>query len=168
MQCLRRMHQLSQSSLGRPAAGRGPVAADGRDLSIGTLFRAVKLHWPMIAAAVVASCLIGMVYLLFTQPLFTAKAALLVESRDTPVTLQPTTSVTQLDPAGVESQVEVLRSERVANAVINNFKLDTDPEFTGPGGLKALLPQALKNWMAPDEAPAPNELRREVVAGFFD
>lgn len=162
------MHQLAQTSFGRPATGRGPVAADGRDLSIGMLTRAVRLHWPVIAAAVVACCLIGMVYLLFTQPLFTAKAALLVESRDTPVTLQPTTSVTQLDPAGVESQVEVLRSERVANAVINNFKLDSDPEFIGPGGLRSMLPDAVQDWMGAEETPDPNELRREVVAGFFD
>ena len=39
-----------------------------------------------------------------------------------------------IDTAQVESQVEVLKSENIASAVIKNLHLTEDPEFIGSGG----------------------------------
>ena len=39
-----------------------------------------------------------------------------------------------IDTSAVESQVEILKSETIALAVIKKLHLTEDPEFVGPGG----------------------------------
>lgn len=162
------MHKRAHDDLLRPFRSvSGPTRLQGRDLSLAIVFRALKLHWPAIALAVAIAWALGAAYIVITEPLYTARAALLVESRDTPATLQPTTSVTQLDPAGVESQLEVLKSDRVAEAVIESLNLREDPEFTEPSLSDYLSLSGLVQLISP-AVETSGDLRREVIAAFLN
>ncbi|HLH94743.1 MAG TPA: polysaccharide biosynthesis tyrosine autokinase [Xanthobacteraceae bacterium] len=79
------------------------------------------------------SCSIGLgaVYLITTPPRYTARAELLIDSNKVHV-LQPHQQAlgdVPLDSDQVETQVEVLKSEKIALAVINDQNLTEDPEF---------------------------------------
>lgn len=78
--------------------------------------------------------LLGALYLTFATPLYTASAYLLIDNRQVRAVqeLSPLSDSPLLDTATVESQVEVLRSEKVALAVIDQLKLNQNPMFSNP------------------------------------
>src|ERR1700722_12975834 len=80
------------------------------------------------------SVICGAIYLYVTPPKFLGQATILIDSRKPqPFQQQQTTvSETSIDSPTVESQIEVLKSEAVAAAVVKQLHLTTDPEFTGP------------------------------------
>jgi succinoglycan biosynthesis transport protein ExoP len=74
-------------------------------------------------------------YMLTAPKKYTSMAELIVDSRKSQQLQQqnPLGAELQLDSATVDSQVEILKSENVALAVIRDLRLMDDPEFTGPG-----------------------------------
>src|SRR5664280_1451786 len=76
-----------------------------------------------------------------------------------------------IDTAQVESQIEVLKSENVASAVIKNLHLTEDPEFIGSGG--GLMGTLFGFVLSPfgsdqDQASSEFELNRRAVNAFQD
>jgi succinoglycan biosynthesis transport protein ExoP len=79
--------------------------------------------------------LLGLVYLLTARPSYTAEALLLIDSRKNQLFQQQSViGDFPIDAAAVESQIEVIKSENIAHAVIKNLGLASDPEFIGSGG----------------------------------
>lgn len=74
----------------------------------------------------------GLVYLLTAPAGYTAHAVLMIDSSKLRA-LQPSPADVPLDTAQVESQVEVLKSDKVAKAVLKDLHLMDDPEFARPG-----------------------------------
>ena len=73
-----------------------------------------------------------------------------------------------IDASTVESQVEILKSENIALAVIKRLHLTDDPEFVRPsGGPIGTLLGLMTGWFASDEPP-PSEfaLTRAAVGTF--
>ena len=76
-----------------------------------------------------------LIYLLFATPVFVATTSVIIDTNRgaemfnaTPMS-PPMTS----DQSRVESQIEVIKSDRVANSVISRLKLEQRPEFvSGP------------------------------------
>ena len=69
------------------------------------------------------------------RPSYTAQAQLLIDARKVQVFQQQSIlGDIPIDTAQVESQVEILKSENIASAVIKNLHLTEDPEFVGSGG----------------------------------
>lgn len=90
---------------------------------------AVRRHFPFILACV-AVCLLGaLAYLYAATPWYTATTEVLMETRRNVTQRLDASPDVPIDAASVESQVETIKSERVARAVIKNLKLDEDPEF---------------------------------------
>ena len=89
------------------------------------------------------SLLCGVVYLYVAPPGFMAKAELLIDTKKAQPFPQQQSSATDLamDSAAVDSQIQVLKSENVASAVIKELNLTNDPEFIGsrPGVLGTIL-----------------------------
>ena len=75
------------------------------------------------------------VYVLTARPSYTANAMLMIDSKRIQL-FQPQSMFNDLpvDASTVESQVEVLKSDTVALAVIKKLNLSDDPEFIGPAG----------------------------------
>ncbi len=72
-----------------------------------------------------------------------------------------------IDTAQVESQVEVLKSENIALAVIKNLHLTEDPEFVGSGGgLLTTLVSFVFSPFESDQAASEFELTRRAVNAF--
>jgi polysaccharide biosynthesis transport protein len=78
------------------------------------------------------SVVCGAIYLATTPPKFVAEAAILIDTRKTQLFQQQATTVeAPVDSAAVESQIEVLKSQDIAAAVVKALHLTADPEFVG-------------------------------------
>src|SRR5262249_2579484 len=94
----------------------------------------LRRQYVIVASAVALTTLLGIVYLMTTPPIFTASARMLMDTRKQQVMLpqQPMTW-DYMEAAAVESQVEVLKSENIAQAVVKQNRLTEDPDIVGPG-----------------------------------
>lgn len=112
--------------------------------------------WPVLIAGALA-----MAFTAVTPSLFTATTVLVTDTKRSPSDGQPDTGV---DMVVVESQGEVLQSNKIALAVINKLKLWDDPEFIGPG-LWSRIVSTLKQ--AGPRPPMPVEKKRQIAVGRF-
>jgi polysaccharide biosynthesis transport protein len=125
-----------------------------------------------IAAFVAVTLSVAVVYLLLAKPVFVATTSVIIDTsrgaelfNATPAPV-PTTS----DQSRVESQIEVIKSDRVANSVISRLKLEQRPEFaSSPPVIETLLtwimPSSIASVAGESARPGPAELR--VVASRF-
>lgn len=93
----------------------------------------IRRQYVVITIAVALTTLLGVVYLMTTPPTFTAYARMLTDTRKEQVIFaqQPMTW-DYMEGAAVESQVEVLKSENIARAVVKEHHLTEDPDIVGP------------------------------------
>ncbi|WP_298951267.1 polysaccharide biosynthesis tyrosine autokinase [uncultured Methylobacterium sp.] len=141
------------------------------DAAVGALnfshyWSVIKRERPLIAIVTVLCILAMAAYCLLAQPMYTATGSILIDIRKNQL-LQNSQVVAemQLDPAGsaIESQVELLKSESVALAVIRELKLVDDPIFapSGPMAVVAYLKSLFK-----DGDTSAYERERNTVEAF--
>ena len=83
---------------------------------------------------------LGALYAVVTPPTFTARATILIDRGKVQAQLGGMARELPVDPVEIESQIQLIKSEAVALAVIRKLDLANDPEFTGPPvGLAGLL-----------------------------
>ena len=98
------------------------------------LFRFLQRRWPTIAGTAAVFLGLAVLYLLLVTPQFTATTSLLVDVRQgNPFRQQPLVSDAQSENTLVESQVEVIRSEGLARALVAQQDLVHDAAFNGMG-----------------------------------
>ncbi|TFF25104.1 polysaccharide biosynthesis tyrosine autokinase [Jiella endophytica] len=121
---------------------RQPVD-DGPDLE--TILGAVRRRAWLVALFALVGGLFGLVYLLAAVPLYTASTQLLIDTRDSQSAQEAAVMPDVVfDDATVDSQVEILRSERIAGAVIDKLDLLDDKRFENTGGnLLAIATRAI-------------------------
>lgn len=131
------MARVQDAGRARPAelAEDAPGLLDPRRLL--SLF--LRRIW--VFAALAAPVLLGSVlYLALAPPQYTASAKVMLDTRDARVTQdEQVLSPLKADSEIVDSEVEVLRSRHLAEAVIADLRLERDPEFN-PKGLDASAP----------------------------
>jgi succinoglycan biosynthesis transport protein ExoP len=115
-------------------------------MSTGALFDAfislARRRFGIIVLIFSLSVVCGAVYLYITPPKFWAQGALLIDTKKSQLfQQQAAASDIEMDSGAVDSQIEVLRSENIATAVIKDLHLTTEPEFVGskPGILRTIL-----------------------------
>lgn len=130
----------------------------------------VRRQFPVIVFCLLLTVALGGIYIITARPSFTAQAQLLIDARKVQVFQQQSIlGDIPIDTAQVESQVEVLKSENVALAVIKNLHLIEDPEFVGSGGgLVGTLIGFVISPFASDQATSQVELNRRAVRAFQD
>src|SRR5882757_9563069 len=70
-----------------------------------------------------------------------------------------------IDDASVESEIETTKSEKVATTVINQLRLQEDPEFIGSGsGLAHRIRSLIPSNAEPKKEPSNDELMQRVLA----
>ena len=104
-------------------------------------------QYSVIALAIAIMIALGAIYLFTTPPTFTSTADLLIDT--SPIRLFQQQSMmspqAQVDTGTVESQVEILKSDGIALAVIQKLNLAQDPEFIdGSGGLIGTVLSAIE------------------------
>ena len=111
----------------------GAFASPAEHYSSFTSF--IRRQFPVIAYIVVLVLVVAIVYLLTTPPSFTAQATVIIDTHKVQLFQKEfVLGDLPIDSAEVESQVELIKSERIALSVIKDLRLNEDPEFLGQGG----------------------------------
>jgi len=118
-----------------PTEALWPIAADsGETVTLADALVFLRRQFWLIVGVVTAMALLAMLYVVVTPSEYVARAELLIEPGKQRALWQDSGVVDlTIDNAQVESQVEVLQSERIANDVIAKLDLIDDPEFRRPG-----------------------------------
>lgn len=116
----------------RGGEARTPTEPEGVD--IPALIGFVRRRMLLIALAVVASLVIGSLYAFTSQPRYTAVASLLIDdaSRGLSEQIGPGGARAAEDVIGIETQMQIIRSQRVALSVVDQLALVDDPRFVAP------------------------------------
>ena len=96
-------------------------------------------------------------YVATTPDSFTAVAVLMMDTKQTPPSPSQVSQEPLIDPAVIESQIEVLKSERIAQQVVDRLHLDADPQFAGGPGLRSRFLSWLSSQTIPQQTA---EMRR--------
>jgi Mrp family chromosome partitioning ATPase/capsular polysaccharide biosynthesis protein len=119
----------------RDADERGPEPlpmADLEGMTLASLMPLARRYGRLVIGIMAASFLLALIYVLTAVPSYVASTQLLIESqKGQPFMAESGLLDLTIDNAHVESQVEVLRSERISIAVIRQLGLTADPEFRG-------------------------------------
>jgi uncharacterized protein involved in exopolysaccharide biosynthesis/Mrp family chromosome partitioning ATPase len=112
-----------------------PSAGDSSEtVTLADALTFLRRQFWLIVGVVAAMALLAVLYVLVTPSEYVARADLLIEPGKQRALWQDSGIVDlTIDNAQVESQVEVLQSERIANDVITKLDLINDPEFRRPG-----------------------------------
>lgn len=95
----------------------------------------VRRQYQVIGLAAMIAIALGIIYLLTAPPSYTATATMIIDTKNARLFQQQSTfSDLPIDTGTVDSQVEIIKSETVALAVIKQLHLTEDPEFVNPGG----------------------------------
>jgi exopolysaccharide transport family protein len=105
----------------------------------------------------------------FVSPLYTADTSILIEERESPLTRpreQAGEPAADFDESAIQSQVEVLRSREIADAVIDALDLTRRPEFD-PARNTSLVRSIL---IAIGVASSPTDatIRQRVMDSYFE
>ena len=107
--------------------------ADGLDLE-KILAVARRRAW-LVAVCSIIGALLGLLYLVVAVPLYTSSTQLLIDTRDSQSAQEAAVMPDVVfDDATVDSQVGILRSQRIADAVIDRLSLLTGEQFANDGG----------------------------------
>jgi succinoglycan biosynthesis transport protein ExoP len=117
---------------------------DALELNFDEVVALLRLHWQTIAYTTMSCLALAIIYLFLTPPQYTATALLLIDARSNVLpTQQVRATDANAESAHVETQVEVLRSERIARAVIVAEDLAKYPEFSTTRRFPWSSPQAV-------------------------
>jgi len=101
----------------------------GQSLSLSRLFGVLRRRKLIVIAGAVLGLALAVAYISLVPSRYMATAQLLMDTRRAD---QPT-AYANIDQSTVESQVETLRSQRIALGVIDKLALANDPEFNRRG-----------------------------------
>lgn len=126
-----------------------------------------RYAWTILIATALTTAA-GALHVLTATPLFTARALLVIdptkagsaEGRNGDVAVP-------IDSAQVESQIEFLRSERIAGAVVSELKLADDPEFGGGVGERSFSLSNFPFDLFPQPAAMSASVQQAVALGIF-
>ena len=149
------------------AVTEGRFAAQEEDpVNFDTVRRFVRLRWRTIVSWTGAACLGGLVFLATSISYYTAYTTVLLEpSYWTPQ--NATNPYPALDPSTyVNSQIELIRSDEVLEAVTTRLSLARDPEFGASAGLYARTTEWVRArvkalFYPPSSPPNPEAAKRQ-------
>lgn len=128
---------MLQPEFPTPVHGVGNVAAalPPPSETLVSISGFIRRQYPVIALATAVMVALGLVYVGTTPPSYTGTASMIIDSKRVQLFQQQSMfSDLPVDASMVESQVEILKSESIALAVIKKLHLDKDPEFINPRG----------------------------------
>jgi polysaccharide biosynthesis transport protein len=133
----------------RPAS---PPDGAATTIDLDAVLAAARRQYKVIAGTTIAAVLLAIGYIIAATPMFTSTADILLDSRQFgAVDISRDQANLSFNPAVIESQVEVLKSEKVALSVIEKLNLTSDPEFTEESFIGSLI-STIVGWaqLAPD------------------
>jgi succinoglycan biosynthesis transport protein ExoP len=139
-------------------------------IDLDAVLAAARRQWRVIAGTAIAVVLLAVGYLVVATPVYTSTADILLDSRQFgTVDIARDAPNLTFNITAIESQVEVLKSEKIALAVIEKLKLTDDPEFVEEGLLGKAISRVLgwvRSGAGGGEEDAQLRLQRRAVANF--
>lgn len=146
-------------------SGERHTSFEEPSIDVHHLLRVLRRHLWWALSIVAASLVAGMLLLTILTPKYTATAQLLIDPKQAQMAMDPASGMSSgfTDPYMVDSQVEILKSERIAKSVIEKLKvgIQDKAEPAAPGFWSFLFPAA----EAPKEDPYERE--RATIDGFL-
>jgi polysaccharide biosynthesis transport protein len=135
---------------------------------IASLTGLARRRFGVIVLIFSLSVISGAIYLYTAPPKFLAQAEILIDTRKTQLFQQQAVGDTTVDSTAVDSQIEVLKSEVIATAVVKELHLTSDPEFVGskPGIFGSILGY-LASTIGPSEAALQQRAQDVFRAGLL-
>jgi polysaccharide biosynthesis transport protein len=117
-------------------AGSEYMSDDAQTFSYVDVVAAIRRQSAMFLALAAVGFICGAAFLLVFKPKFQSTATLLIDTRKYPETPQANIAarVTYDSSAAIDTQVEILKSQTLAKAVVDKNKLWDEPEFISSGG----------------------------------
>lgn len=142
-------------------------------IDLEQMWAIVRRQWRVVAGFAVAAILVGLLYLMTATPRFTSTAGILIDESNQKIVDQLSAISGVLEDEGqVLSQVELLKSEKIALAVSKNLDLANNELFVnGKSGILGSAIQAIRSavdirsWFG-SESPAANEA--QIQRGIVD
>ena len=95
----------------------------------------LRRYAPFIGSFAAAGAALGLFYIVTSDPIYTARTQILIEPKIPQLLQQQASEINlSLDTSQVETQLAVLRSEKIANMVIDELELIDHPKFTSQEG----------------------------------
>src|SRR5215469_6623557 len=160
---------MLQTNQPRPAAEQGaPLLGEGGvDEIINFAWGFLRRQYPIIVFCVLLTVAAGAIYLHTRMPKFTAHATMIIDMRKNQfLQEQSILADAPTDLAGVESQVQIVKSEGVAVSVIKDLHLTELKEFVGSDN-DGLFDRLLGFLGASPRPPRSEfELMRQAISAF--
>ncbi|AMA59733.1 MULTISPECIES: Wzz/FepE/Etk N-terminal domain-containing protein [unclassified Bradyrhizobium] len=138
----------------------------GAVLSFERVTDVLRRQWPIVAVCTGASLALVMVYLAMAQPMYTANARIMMDTRQTQVLDKDSNASSALIDTGyVDSQVEIINSDDLILSVVRRLKLTEDPEFNGSNpGLLSIIIGKVTSLFGSGEPASQERIEHAVVA----
>jgi succinoglycan biosynthesis transport protein ExoP len=143
---------MLDSQRDRYAAGGEYVSDEVQTLSYVDVVAAIRRQSAMFLFLAVVGLICGATFLLVFKPKFQSTATILIDTRKYPETPQANIAarVTYDSSAAIDTQVEILKSQTLARAVVEKNRLWEDPEFiAAPGGPRSIISSLFKSTNPP-------------------
>jgi succinoglycan biosynthesis transport protein ExoP len=111
-------------------------AAPGNVVSFADVIGVLRRRWSTFLFAICLALAAGGLYLAVAKPSYSATGQVLIDTKRSD---SPGAQFAVVDTAVVESQIETIKTDKIAVAVIKKLALDEDPEFIVPGRATRLL-----------------------------
>lgn len=130
----------------------------------------LRRHWRLVAACIAVALSAAAAYLLVVSPRFTTTASIIVEPRRAQAQRSPMIGEVTLDTMMLESQVELLRTDKLLLGVLRKLGLSQDSEFTSSWAARS---SELRLWLLQslglrDQKDPTDRLERLALVGFKD
>lgn len=139
-----------------------PEEPSAQDLLSSALVLARRQVWVVVLFAMLGASLGGILFFRVT-PNFVADATLLIDTRKIEILQQPAvfSQMSLESSAAMESQVEILKSEKTALTVVKKLDLAEDPEFVRRG--RGLIASLFGRLFPTDQEPTEEERTKRAV-----
>jgi polysaccharide biosynthesis transport protein len=125
------------------ASGDRARPSDTGDWSLRAMFEILRRQSVIIFVTILIFALSGVAYLYLATPEFTATARMIIDTKRARFFPETQEHNSTIDASAIDSQIEIIKSEVIAAAVVKKLKLTEDPEFATPreGSFEALFKQ---------------------------
>ncbi len=142
-----------------------PEQGAGATIDLHRMLGAARRQAPLVAGALFASLVLGFVYLMRIEPLYTADSLVLIDNRRIrAVESSYDVNNTSSDAAAslIDNQVEVIKAEKISARVVRSLGLLDEPEFQHiPVAREGAFLRLRRFLNAPFQASAPASPRAE-------
>jgi len=137
------IHEIGKGLRSIPSSAKGTGGSEY--ISFRDVWRFLQRHWMIFALFTGAGLGVGGFYMATTQPVYLATTRLVMDPDQGRIVSQDAfTGTVIIEAAEIASQVEIVKSEAIARAVVQKLNLTEDPEIVGGMSWQATLHDKLR------------------------